>query len=351
MSAPAQVGMLQTAESWTADNLAADLRARASRVPDPGGHLTTLWNALADAAHGGSGVRPALLLATYGALGGTHDRVARELADATELLHTAFLVHDDVIDHDEVRRGRPTVVAEHTARAHGRGASRAAAADAGLAAGILAGDLALVRAVSAVALLDADHATRVALVELLEDIVAESAAGELSDTTALPSGTPDLATALTTAERKTAAYTFVWPMRAAALLVGTPDALALAPALERVGRLVGVAFQLRDDLRGTFGDPETTGKSCLSDLREGRITSLVAVAAGTGAWSAVASVLGDPDLDDDRVAPVREALSAHGVDGAVARLAADRIASAVHVGRAAGVPEHLLAMLCAGAGS
>lgn len=334
---------------WTSRSLVADLRACSMRLPDPGGHLATLWDALADSADGGSGVRPALLLATYRALGGTRDDVAHALADATELLHTAFVVHDDVIDHDDVRRGRPTVVARHRALARSRGADEAAADDAGLAAGILAGDLALVRAVTAVAALDVDPPTRAALLELLGDVIAESAAGELADTTALPSATPDLATALTTAERKTAAYTFVWPLRAAALLVGTPQARALAPALERVGRLVGVAFQLRDDLRGTFGDPATTGKSCVSDLREGRVTAVVAVAARTAAWPVVASVLGDPDLDDERAAPVRRALEEHGVADAVTTLADDRLASAVHVGRAAGVPEPLLAMLCDGA--
>ena len=349
--APAAGHAAAPAAPWQPDALARALRTRADRLPDPGGHLAALWGSLADAAAGGSGVRPALLLATYAALGGDRPDVARELADATELLHTAFLVHDDVIDHDDVRRGRPTVAARHAAAARARGASPAAAADAGLAGGILAGDLALVRAVSAVASLDVDARTRAALLALLDDVVAESAAGELADTTTPAAGRPVLVDVLATAERKTAAYTFVWPLRAAAILVGTPQALALGPALEHVGRLVGVAFQLRDDLRGTFGDPAVTGKSCVGDLREGRATAVVAVAAGTGAWPEVARVLGDPDLDDARAEPVRRALVEHGVPEAVARLADARIAAATHVGRAAGVPEAVLELLRTGAGA
>lgn len=335
--------------TWTADALVDALRREATRLPDPDGHLASLWDALADAADGGSGVRPALLLATYRALGGKRDDLALALADATELLHTAFLVHDDVIDHDDVRRGRPTAAARHGAAARARGASPAGVADAALAGGILAGDLALVRAVSAVASLDVPAATRAGLLDLLGDVVAESAAGELADTTVLAAARPHLSTVLATAERKTAVYTFVWPLRAAALLVGTPSVLALAPALEHVGRLVGVAFQLRDDLRGTFGDPAATGKSCVSDLRAGRATAVVAVAAGTGAWPDVLRVLGDGTLDAAGAEPVRRALVAHGVPDAVARLADDRIASALHVGRAAGVPDALLDLLCAGA--
>ena len=349
MSAVAVGSTHAPARAWTPDALVGTLRGQATRLPDPDGHLASLWDALADAADGGSGVRPALLLAAYRALGGQRDDLARELADATELLHTAFLVHDDVIDHDDVRRGRPTIAARHRAAARARGASPAGIADAALAGGILAGDLALVRAVSAVAALEVSPTTRTALLDLLGDVVAESAAGELADTTALAAGRPSLPTVLATAERKTAVYTFVWPLRAAALLVGTPAALALGPGLEHVGRLVGVAFQMRDDLRGTFGDPAATGKSCVSDLRAGRATALVAVAAGTGAWPEVLRVLGDPELDAAGAEPVRRALAEHGVPDAVARLADDRIMSALHVGRAAGVPEELLDLLCAGA--
>ena len=68
-----------------------------------------LWAARRDAADGGKRVRPVLLTTVYEALGGTDDHVVAEVAAALELLHTAFVVHDDVIDADTVRRGRPNV--------------------------------------------------------------------------------------------------------------------------------------------------------------------------------------------------------------------------------------------------
>jgi len=266
-----------------------------------------LWEAMADAADGGKRLRPALLLATYEALGGTRPDVAQQVADAVELLHTAFVMHDDVIDHDLQRHGRLNVFGAFEARGRTAGASASRTHRYGQAAGILAGDLALVGATRLVATADTDRETVTRLLDLLDETVRVTAAGELGDVRlGLGVDQPDLADVLTVAEHKTAVYSFSLPMQAGALLAHAPD--ALLPRLDRLGRLLGVAFQLQDDLLGTFGDEAVTGKSTLSDLREGTVTALVVHARTTLAWPAIAPHLGDPDLTPATADDVRDAL-------------------------------------------
>ena len=106
-----------------------------------------LWETLVRASEGGKRFRPALVLAAHRAFGGTQDSAAARVGAAVELLHTAFVVHDDVIDGDEVRRGRLNVNGTYAAEAYGCGATAEEAGELGRAAGILAGDLALAAAI------------------------------------------------------------------------------------------------------------------------------------------------------------------------------------------------------------
>ena len=118
---------------------------------------------------------------------------------------------------------------------------------------------------------------------------------ELADVRLSLGGCADLDETLRTAERKTAVYSFQLPLRAAVILAGRED---LDTGVRRLGRDLGLAFQLRDDLDGVFGDPAETGKSNASDLREGKCTPLVALAHGTSAWGELSTLLGDPDAGD-----------------------------------------------------
>jgi geranylgeranyl diphosphate synthase type II len=273
-----------------------------------GDESRALWEAMADASHGGKRLRPALLLATYEAFGGTRPDVAGHVADAVELLHTAFVMHDDVIDHDLHRRGRPNVFGAFEARGRAAGASASRAHRYGQAAGILAGDLALVGATRLVATADTDRETVARLLDLLDDTVRLTAEGELGDVRlGLLVDQPTLTDVLTVEEHKTAVYSFSLPMLAGAVLAGAPA--GVLPRLDRLGRLLGIAFQLQDDLLGTFGDEATTGKSTLSDLREGTVTALVVHARTTAAWAVIAPHLGDPDLTPAAADHVRDALT------------------------------------------
>lgn len=305
----------------------AFLATGTARAGELGGEVAELWDALTEAADGGARMRPALVRIAYEAFGGRSTGAVDAVAAAVELLHQAFLMHDDVIDHDVVRRGRLNVAGTFLARAVADGAPPAQGAAYSAAAGILAGDLVLVGAYRQIVRAGVDARTTTRLLDLVDEAVLETAAGELEDVrAALGVDRLTEADVLRTAERKTAAYSFSLPLRAGALLAGASD--AALRTLDRVGRSLGVAFQLRDDLLGVFGDEETIGKSTLSDLREGKVTALVLHARGTELWAELAPFVGNPHLTPAGADRARALLTRSGARGHVQWLVDRHVAAA-----------------------
>ena len=277
-----------------------------------------LWDTLARLVEGGKKMRPALFLATYRGLTSQHrfvaprdDRGAIDVACALELLHAAFVVHDDVIDADLVRRGEPNVAGRARLRARRLGASPAQAARLGDASGIIAGDLALSTALAVLATADVPDSARRALIRLAEDAIAETSAGEHADVWfSLGVEAADEDRVVRTIELKTSRYSFQAPLQAAGLLAGcSAHALEL---LSEVGRGLGLVYQLRDDVLGVFGSPEATGKSATADLREGTQTLLVVLARESEQWQRVSHLFGTLDLDEEGADRLRDAIRASG---------------------------------------
>ncbi|WP_127130273.1 polyprenyl synthetase family protein [Georgenia sp. SYP-B2076] len=305
------------------------------------GDYHQLWLALGRAGEGGKRLRPALVTATYGALGGRDLPLAARVGAAIELLHTAFVIHDDIIDGDETRRGRPNVTGTFTERARSSGAPLDRAATFGLTAGILAGDLALVAAIRATALAGAPPRTTERLLELVDRAVHVTAAGELADVRlSLDLAPVSLGEILTMEEHKTAVYSFELPLQAGAVLAGA-DA-PLVRGLGDFGRLVGIGFQLLDDLQGVFGDEAVTGKSALSDLREGKVTPLVAHARSTAAWPEIAPFVGDRGLTPSGAAVARDLLTRCGSRRFIEDLAGSYVTAALGVAERLELPADLL---------
>lgn len=258
------------------------------RAKDLGPGFCALGDAVARATRGGKRFRPALVAASFDAFGGDRDAEPGlySVAAAFELLHTAFVVHDDVIDHDIERRGVLNVGGEFRARARLRGADAAGAALLGDAAAILAGDLLLHEAFRLVALADVDPVARERLHALVDDAVYVSAAGELADVENSVIGVQaSAAEALDAAFNKTAVYSFRAPLEAGAVLAGASD--GATTVLQEAGGALGLAFQLVDDLIGAFGSTEQAGRESGSDLRESKRTPLVALARESPSWSRV----------------------------------------------------------------
>lgn len=197
---------------------------------------------------------------------------------ALELLHTFALVHDDVMDASDTRRGRPT--AHRAAAARHRSAGHTGDPDRyGEAVAVLIGDLCMVWAdrLMAHAALPADRLLDVR--RCYDQMRVETVAGQFLDVL----GENDAANwsvdrALRVARYKTASYTVQRPLLFGACLAGADADGPLIAAYTRYGLAVGEAFQLRDDLLGVYGDPATTGKPAGDDLRTGKPTALLMLA-------------------------------------------------------------------------
>lgn len=270
-----------------------------------------LWESVERMAQRGKKIRPQLLLDTYRALGGDRHRIAVDAACAIELLHLALVVHDDVIDGDHHRRGEMNIAGAFAWDATMRGVSEHAANAWGDSTALLAGDLVLTLAHSLLARLDLPQSQRETVLTLFEDTVFESVAGEQHDVwLSLQIEDTDPSEVVTMAEQKTAAYSFAAPLRLAAVLAGV-DA-TVADELSVIGRQIGVIYQLRDDVLGVFGDPNQTGKSTLSDLREGKQTLLIAYARADEAWPGVAPLFGDSRLSTSDAQRLRDVVENSG---------------------------------------
>jgi len=291
----------------------------------------TGWQAVADAG-GRSG-------ATAGA-----DVVAA--AGALEIFHAAALVHDDIIDNSDTRRGRP---AAHRAlqAAHGAAGWTGPSAEFGRSAAILLGDLLVAWSddLFEEGLREAAHAPsaraeyarmrRDVTVGQYLDIAEEAAAGSVPDE-------EHAARALRVATFKSARYSVQQPLTIGAALAGATA--AQRDALARFGLPLGLAFQLRDDVLGVFGDSALTGKPSGDDLREGKRTLLIAYARETvaaGARRTIDELLGNPTLDEQQIASLQRTIVDSGalerVEQLIARYAteADRALSGAALDNAA----------------
>lgn len=238
----------------TKESLRDYLRSRGS------GHLAYLYDLLRDyPSRGGRSLRPSLCIAAAKAFGGSLDE-ALNSAVALEILHNAFLIHDDVEDLSEQRRGRPTMHELH-----------------GVPMAVNTGDAMTV--LSLRPLLDNCRTLGTyAAFRVLEE--AERMGREAVEGQALELGWRrenaidlDEADYLRMVLKKTCSYTTIFPIRVGAIVAGHDG-----PLLDRLGHfafLLGAAFQIQDDLLNLTGDPKAYGKEMAGDLWEGKRTLML----------------------------------------------------------------------------
>lgn len=266
---------------------------------------------------GGKRIRPTFAWWGWRGAGGELDSpealgVLRAVS-ALELIQACALVHDDLMDASATRRGQPTIHVAF-ARRHAEANWRGRPARFGAAAAILLGDLALAWAD------DLFHSCGLAP-EILaratppwQAMRTELLGGQFLDVLHQSTGDRSVQGALRIDRYKTAAYTVERPLHLGAALAGGPP--ELVDCYRRFGADIGIAFQLRDDLLGVFGDPAVTGKPAGDDLREGKRTLLLAIAleraehgGNTAARTAIEHAVGDPGLDDAGVDRIRTLLT------------------------------------------
>ena len=267
-----------------------------------------LWKTLEENTRGGKRFRPRMVFAAYEALGGTNLETAAYVGAAFELLHTALIVHDDVIDHDFVRRGVSNISGSYRERSLARGSSLRIAEHSGISAAVIAGDLALFNSYRLIDKSGVSDVVRERLLEVMDEALFASAAGELIDVdfTSLPE-MPEVADILNMERLKTAVYSFESPLQAGAILAGAPE--EVISTLGDFGREIGIAYQIVDDLLGVFGLEEETGKTTLGDLREGKRTVMISFATTTPAWVSIATLVGDPGLTEADALVIRDVLT------------------------------------------
>jgi geranylgeranyl diphosphate synthase type II len=269
-----------------------------------------LWRVLRRASSGGKRFRPRMVMLAYAGVGGSDTRAAAHVAAAYELLHTALVVHDDVIDRDWSRRGRPNVAGSFRDAATTGGVPLPTAEHLGVSAAIIAGDLALAAAPRLIDASGVDAERRTRLLDILDEAIFASAAGEMSDVDLCLGVMPTVDEVLAMERAKTSVYSFEAPLQSGAVLGGADE--SVVTALGTFGRDIGIAYQIVDDILGVFGNESATGKTTSGDLREGKRTILIAHAATTPEWPAIEPLLGRGDLTDDEIAELRERIDRSG---------------------------------------
>ncbi len=235
------------------------------------------------------------------------------VATAMELFHAAALVHDDIIDASDTRRGKPAMHRALEAM-HRDGQWVGGAESWGTSAAILAGDLLLNWADDRMLLAcrGAEHGDAVhdAYRRMREEVTFGQYLDVLEEAAWIRQAPESLLDrAHTVAVYKSAKYSVEAPLTLGALLAGA--SVAQLGALAGYGLPVGVAFQMRDDLLGVFGDPAVTGKPAGDDLREGKRTVLIEIARqrlAPGVRTMLDELLGDRELDERQVAILQDAI-------------------------------------------
>lgn len=278
---------------------------------------------------GGKRLRPAFAYWGFVAAGGKDsDEVVRACA-SLEFLQACALIHDDVMDASDTRRGKPAIHKQFEAL-HDSNNWNGSAKLFGEGSAILVGDLALSWADEMLLTsgLTNDQLTRA---KSIYDIMrTELMSGQYLDLLEQVRGNITHERAETVIRFKSAKYTIERPLHVGAVIAGAnPE---LTQVLSEYGLALGEAFQLRDDLLGVFGDSSVTGKPAGDDLREGKQTMLIAYAnsnANSSDKNYLVENLGSSDLSGDTIANLQEILVSCGAQNFVENRISDYLAKSL----------------------
>lgn len=236
-------------------------------------------------------------------------------ATSLELLHVSALIHDDMMDSSDTRRGQPTVHrrfqslhAENEFGGDGEGFGSAGA--------LITGDLCLGWSMSMFAACGMDSAASPQVLAVVDRMRAEVMIGQYLDILGEARPLPDekaIGAARTVVKYKSAKYSVEHPLLLGAALAGADE--SVFNALSAFGLPLGEAFQLRDDVLGVFGDPQETGKPAGDDLRQGKRTVMIAYtrsASSPAERTNIDALLGHPDLTDADVTYLRRLIERSG---------------------------------------
>ncbi|HEX3198007.1 MAG TPA: polyprenyl synthetase family protein [Propionibacteriaceae bacterium] len=285
---------------------------------------------------GGKRIRPAFCVWGYvAAAGNPSNEELKSLltaAGSLDVLHVSALIHDDLMDSSDLRRGRPAAHRQFEAL-HANAGWLGDSAAFGRAGAILLGDLLVMWSAQMLHGAGVEQSALERALPIVEAMRTEVTCGQYLDMVAqahplrkrapaIGSLKPTIELALDDASRvveyKAARYTVQRPCQIGAAIGGGDDELYFA--LGAYGSPLGRAFQFRDDLLGVFGDPQVTGKPAGDDLREGKRTVLVAHAyahSGDAGQKLLLQRLGDPGLDETGISELQQVIVESGARDAV----------------------------------
>jgi geranylgeranyl diphosphate synthase type I len=260
----------------------------------------------------GKRLRPLFAYAGFLASGGALDKPVIRAMASLELLQACALIHDDLMDGSDTRRGKPSIH-RHFESKHVQDDLDGFAPHYGLSAAVLLGDLALVWSDQ---MLNSAGLTTEQFTHLLpyyNEMRVELMAGQFLDIHEQTQKSTSVDRSMKIARYKSGKYTIERPLHLGAAMASAPA--EIFTALSAYGLPLGEAFQLRDDLLGVFGDPSVTGKPAGDDLREGKRTVLIAMTNDRQSESQreiARKHFGKPDLDAEGVALLREIIESTG---------------------------------------
>lgn len=288
---------------------------------------------------GGKRLRPAFVYWGQRAVGGGNEAATAVVGAAVEMLHTFALLHDDVMDHADTRRGRVAAQRAFSALHAAEGRSGDAAWF-GTSAAILAGDLALVWADDLLGEASLPPAASRRVRSAFTTLRTEVMAGQYLDLRLDGARDASEESARRVAALKSGRYTVRRPLELGMAMSDPVDGTVEA-AIVAYGDSVGLAFQMRDDVLDLFGDAALTGKSGLDDLRVGKHTVLIsrALSLATPAQRTMLSAsLGNRDLDNVGVDACRQIVAETGALASVETMIRSEVSSACHVVQAVDQP-------------
>jgi len=265
-----------------------------------------MYSSLANVVSKGKLVRGTLFLFSCEMFGVSRKKELIDIASAIELLHTGLLIHDDIIDNDDLRRGIPTIHALFKNKGEELGIHDAT--HYGVTMGVLAGDAAFHSAIELLSRYQGENMGRLLRYyasEVNRVILAEGADSELGQTAIEPT-TEEIKGIY---QYKTARYTFSMPFTMAGIVAGVES--ATIETMDKIGELAGFIFQLKDDELGLVGSEEKIGKPVGSDIRENKktlIRKLLYERVDESELSQLNSVFGKPSISRNEIQIVKDLL-------------------------------------------
>jgi len=272
----------------------------------PSSALLEYYKYLNDYMHyGGKRLRPLTMIFAYKAVGGNDENAILDVCPSIEVLHNASLIHDDIIDRDELRRGKPTFHIIYS-NWYKKRKNDSDAEHFGMSMGIVGGDSLINFAYRIIITSKFSVEQRLRALDALTTGFNELIDGEVMDVTFPLTEKVSEDEYFLMVDLKTSSL-YAAAARMGAIFGGADD--ELINLFGKFMRLGGRAFQMKDDIIGLYGDPKVTGKPVGNDVREGKKTILVIKALENGTdeqKKTLLGMLGRHDLTDDDIAVARK---------------------------------------------